>query len=283
MKKFLLTILSFIFCISLGVTIYADEFSQTTYTEMDEDIIAVLYNCLSEEDHEILSSIQTEGRPVLKVYYTGYFEHIDADIQNMIEQALLYGTVDYIVFSENENIRWGTWKDGENITVDVITIRGSNYSYINDIRNMAADTEILGQTCQVSNIYCFDDLFSHRGAAVYVVTDQGSFVRYYDSAYSEGIWFKEEDFSAYAVEYYNFLISPENNYNEDGEPVGGMSMTFVEFIEELRKQEELIEQDECMDWKSVFIYGGITIVLAGILITAFVLRKRTQKKLQNEE
>ena len=86
-----------------------------------------------------------------------------------------------------------------------------------------------GESCKIENIYCFDSTTSIFGASVYIKTDKGVFVKYYEYAHSQGVVFTETEFRKAAAEYYAFISSYENNYDENGEGLGG-TITFAEFL-----------------------------------------------------
>ena len=94
-------------------------------------------------------------------------------------------------------------------------------TYAKDIANLSVQTEILGKQCKISQIVGFDEGHSHKGTAIYVVTDQGIFVRYYPDYISEGVWLTEQDYQTYAKAFYEYTTSYEYNYNENGEALNG--------------------------------------------------------------
>ena len=148
--------------------------------------------------------------------------------------------------------------------------KATGWTFVNDICNMSVDTEILGEQCEISNIYCFNGVSSHKGVAVHFVTDKGVFVKYYENYQTEGVWFSGEDYREYAEGYYNYSISPENNYSENGGLVGGTE-TFLSYIKNIHGNNDATSNDTA-------IYVAIGLVLVcGITACVILFKKRAKK------
>lgn len=133
---------------------------------------------------------------------------------------------------------------------------------------------ILDNIVKVNNIFCFDSLNSHTGAAVYLITDNGVFVKYYEQSTSEAVCYSEEDFRLFMSEYYHFLTSCEHNYNENGEPLGGETPSLTAYL-----REHPVPNDVQNDKTVLFVWLGIGLsVLTAVSAAALILRGRRKRK-----
>ena len=280
MKKILVFIISFIFIIS----------AFCVYTFAGDSVSSLFENSLSEADLEFLSDkenyredakdVDTEGTPVLKIYCALYWNLFDNGIDETLEYAEEQNAAAYVVWGE-EPVRLTVLNhDGKKA---ITKLKGEwHREYIREIAEMGTSTEILGQKCTVTDIYCFEDY--HTGAAVYFITDHGVFIRYYDflyaDKYNEGIWFTEADFCEYAEGYYKFRTSYFNNYSFFFVPKGGTA-SFFDYIEEWHDspQREFVS----MSVTTVHVIGAafLAVFIAAIVIIVIFARKIKKKDGEN--
>ena len=223
MKKFLLTvILLIVFCV-FSITINAESLTQSSNVTVNQSISNIFLNQLSSDDLTDLKnsnlyesggvSISIDNEPIMKIYNEIYWECSDTNLNELLFVAEQSNVFDYVAL--NENVRLRKIISKERISIGISSEK-SSLNYINDIKEMSSNLEIFGRKCKILNIYCFDGFTSYHGASIYFVTDQGTYIKYYESKHSKGIWFEEEQYKKYANEYHNYLISPEYNYNENG-------------------------------------------------------------------
>lgn len=233
MKKILTLFFVLVISISMCITSYASDNIQT-----DDDLEIILNEQLDEADYQKLSNknnydssiidVTLEGKPIIKVYNEIYWNVSDLPLNDIVAHANLSKTIDYIVF-DNSPVRLRMYESNTEVKIGS-SPNGVMSMPVNDIQMLSKDMTILDTTCAVTNIIYFDGFSSHMGASVYYITTNGNFVKYYRNEYSEGVWFTENDYRNFAAQYYGYLTSPENNYNEHGEPIGGGTLSFLDFI-----------------------------------------------------
>ena len=78
-------------------------------------------------------------------------------------------------------------------------------TYVQDLSNPLKDI-VTNQDCQLEGIYCFDANSSHQGTAVYIKTNQGVYVKFYENTTSSAKVFSEEEFRNMADAYYEYSL-----------------------------------------------------------------------------
>ena len=145
---------------------------------------------------------------------------------------------------------------------------------------MLADTYMYidDKYCTLQEIVCFDGNASKKGAYVYYVTDIGTYIKYYEHEKDQQpVTLSEEEFKKYGVEYYEYSISYENNYSEDGSPLYGGVTTFKSYI---KNRGDYIKNSNSGKWLQntdeyiVYIVGTIILVLLGYRIVNVIKRKK---------
>ena len=235
MKKILTLFFVLIISISMCITSYAVDNQQAD----NDDLEIILNEQLDEADYQKLSNknnydssiidVTLEGKPIIKVYNQIYWNVSDLPLNDIVAHANLSKTIDYIVF-DNSPVRLRMLYESNTKVKIGSSPNGVMSMPVNDIQMLSKDMTILDTTCAVTNIIYFDGFSSHMGASVYYITTNGNFVKYYRTEYSEGVWFTENDYRNFAAQYYDYLISPENNYDENGEPIGGGTLSFLDFV-----------------------------------------------------
>lgn len=232
MKKYLFVIILLFLGVLLNVTVYATEVTPSTNVVLDEELALVFKNQMSESDQAVLANseldIEIENKPIIKIYNGIFWELSDATLDKILKQADQANSIDYIIFDE-EPIRLRKTQTENEVFVDTSSA-SAELNFITDIQTMQANTEILGTQCSVINVYCFDMFSSHMGASIYFITTEGTFVKHYQDQFSDGVWFTEQEYGDYAIGYYNYISAPENNYDENGSPLGGTT-SFLSYID----------------------------------------------------
>ena len=295
MKKYTFLITLLLLIITLNVSVYAiDSDLKTDRAVLDENLASQLINQLGKSDSDIIKNkelysanaknVDVENKPIIKVYNSIYWEVSDQSINNIILRADLAVAIDYIVLG-NEDVRLTKLKIDDDVTMGISNI-DADCNFIEDIKSMSINTDILGDRCRIKNIVCFDAFSSYDGASVYVITDKGIFIKYYSDPLSEGMWFSEDEYSRYAIAYHKYLTSPENNYNENGEPLYGKSDSFLSYIENhYDKSVNMIENEQKTlksSKESILIDEFILWFIPFFMITSFgivfiVIKKNIKK------
>ena len=241
MKKTLGILLIAICLFMMQTTAFATETVKVADANFDESLTSVLNGKIASTDTEILfnpkyydqsmANVNVVGKPIVKCYNEIYWNLSGGELQAIISVADKSNSVDFIVFDDS-NYRITKWqKNSDSVIISMNRIYFDSPNYLKDIQSLTAQTKINNTQCNISNIICFDGSTSFMGILVYLITDQGTFVKYYENNSSNAMLFPEQEFKKRATKYYNFLISQENNYNENGEPVGGTNVNFSAFLQ----------------------------------------------------
>lgn len=232
MKYIIACLLSAAIVLTLCTNVSALEASEGGDGIMDAAIAQVIASQLSEDEKELFKSSDTlnlSGDPILRVYNQMFWSLADKPLKEIIAGAEVYSkaynTADYYVLSDNPyKIRIFNNQVTKLDSTDIP-------QYVKDISALSNYVTVNGTRSYVKGIYCFDAETSHQGIVVYVQTDTDSLVKYYENRYSAPLLFAEDEFRVYATDYYAYITSYENNYNDKGEPVGGAVLSFKEFID----------------------------------------------------
>ena len=219
-------------------------FAETISIGMDEDIIGIISSQLTEQELSILTDesnyhpsfagASLNGIPILRVHNYLYWEYSDKPLDELLAEAKRYEDsirkYFYVVFDEEPYEVYVQNKDGA-ISIWKAALWPDNVrTFFTDIADLSSETVIDGKSCKILNIYCFDSTNSMGGATVYLRTDKGVFVKYYEDERSEGVLFTEAEFRKAAAEYYAYITSYEYNYDENGEGRSGTKISLIEFI-----------------------------------------------------
>jgi len=227
----------FMLIFSASITVHAKSNSASI---INEDIANLLKKQFNEHEMEILLTEEyyktatgmtkevVANKPILKIHPYIYWELSDESANTILDlREKTEGR--YIIFGEKiEQIGVGL-ENGE-MKIGMVTPFEVIPTYLTDIQNMDVNTEICQTACTVEEIVCFNGLSSRDGVAVYLITDKGTFIKYYRNKTSNAVEFTEEDFKVYAKNYYEYITAYENNYNEKGEPINGGTVDFTDFI-----------------------------------------------------
>jgi len=231
MKKYILTVLlTVLVMFAFSTSVYATEVNVENNEKMDSSIAKIIDFQLSREEKEMLKGVEElNDEPVLKIYESTYWELAGETSREMIAGAEEYSTTK----------NFGTYYAFSNVPYiiltfnDKVTIKNFNEipQYVKDISTMSSQVTINGENLDVRGIYCFDGDTSHSGIIVCILTEGESLVKYYENSHSKALLFSETEFREYASDYYAYISSYEYNHNEYGEFVGGVTVSFKEFIE----------------------------------------------------
>lgn len=251
MKKMLTLIITLYLLCMFVISIYAGELNQQSNLTIDQNISNVLINQLSSNDLIDLKNselyetdyvlISIDNEPIIKIYNEIYWDRSNASLNEVLLYAEQATAFDYVAL--NQNIRLRKIISNEVVSIGYSSEK-SSINYIDDIKEITSDFEIHGKRCQILNIYCFDGFSSHQGASIYFITKQGIYIKYYENKYSNGIWLKEEEYKKYSDEYYHYLISKENNFNENGEAINGGNLSFIDFLTDHTDWSSQLDNDE---------------------------------------
>jgi len=230
MKHTLTVFFTIILMVALCTNTYAAEFVEKGEEYMDTKVAETIESQLSCTEKDAIDSIDNtlSNELLLKIYNEISWFLAGKSPSEMIAEAEKYNKTamykDYYVLSDAPyRVKIGqgqAFKDEET----------NAPQYIKDILILPDQVEINGKLSAVTGIYCFDGDNSHSGIIVYILTTSEALIKYYDRPYAEALLFSENDFKAYAKDYYDYIASYENNYNEFGEPIGGGMLSFKDFI-----------------------------------------------------
>lgn len=252
---------------------------------MDKNVTGIVNAQLSEMER---SAFQTSGLPgmtidkstdfefpILKVYN----ELFNSTVGKKLEERLIDSNAqcseetftDYIIMGDTPYMARIMHHSPGEVTALTFDKRYNNSeipTYVQDLSNPLKDI-VTNQDCQLEGIYCFDANSSHQGTAVYIKTNQGVYVKFYENTTSSAKVFSEEEFRNMADAYYEYLTSYEHNNNEKGEALGGNNISFLSFIQ---VPDNSVKSDSRIQ-KACIISGtiGFTLFLIGGII---IFRKR---------
>ncbi len=240
MKKVLIILLTVICCLTSALSSVAKE-SKNVDSKFNESLKDSLLQNLTTKDKEILfnskdldssvAKVDLSDKPIVKCYT----EHLWGEFENGLQSAVSHGENAvmepyYIVF-DTQTYKIGRWTDNGVERAVVLDTYTELPRYLKDIQLLDSEIKTDSSKHTIENIVCFDMSHSFFGIVVYLVTDGGNIVKYYEDETSEAMVFSEEEFKLRAKKYYDFLISPENNYDENGNFVGGNSVTFAGYVQ----------------------------------------------------
>lgn len=230
MKHTLTVFFTIIFMVTLCTNTYAAEFVERGEEYMDTKVAETIESQLSRTEKEFINNIDNtlSNELLLKVYNEISWFSAGKSPSEMIADAEKFTETtmykDYYVLSDAPyRVKIGQGQ--------VLKDEGTDIpQYVQDIIALADQVEINGNLSAVTGIYCFDGNNSHNGIIVYILTPDEALIKYYDHPYAEALLLSEGNFKEYANDYYDYITSYENNYNEFGEPIGGGMLSFKDFI-----------------------------------------------------
>ena len=239
-KRIVLLLITAVFIIAtIPLAVFADD----TRHDMDEEIADIIDSRLTEAERVLLSDgskysdslkdVTLDGLPILKVYQL-HWEYSDKPLDELVaavdkSDGKLKASF-YVVFDEDPYKICVLKKDDGSVLIGKTgALSDTTPTFFTDIKNLSGEMVFEGESCKIENIYCFDSTTSFFGASVYIKTDKGVFVKYYEYEQSQGVVFTETEFRKAAAEYSAFISSYEYNYDENGEGLNG-TLSFAEFL-----------------------------------------------------
>ena len=268
---------------------------------LDKGFEEIINNQLSDEDREMLlheewyqeniNGDSLRNSPILRFYNYLFWACAGQGLDRLLEEALenkIYPYPDYaffIVFDKEpyKVLKYGTEEMGFVIRRQIkweLDFGEPIPVWMDDLIKLKRTISFNNNECQITGVYLFDAGWQF-GAALYITTNNGTFVRAYDREYI-GEWYTEAEFKKIADAYYAWLVETAI---KDGQVTGGVS-SFAEFVsneyvdEELTKPETGAEKtvdNEKEDKKEkstsipFIISGG---VLIGVFATVFLAVKK---------
>lgn len=299
-KQSIMILISFVMVALLCVNAFADNETQDKEFIMDTNIISIINGQLSDTE---ISALKASGipelaadeqfrseSPVLKIFNELFSPQVGEPLETRLAEAEAMNSkasyTNYIILNATPYmIRMMHNDTDKNVSIDRECYASAIPTYISDIMALSK-IFVTEKNCVLEGIYCFDADTSHQGIAVYLKTDIGVYVRYYENSTSEAILFTEDEFRFKAGAYYNYLTSYENNYNENGEALGGGSISFLSFIQNSTNTDNAISfiQNSTNTNNAIVkanIYKGIgTIAFVTLLISGIVIfvKKKSKKR-----
>ncbi len=168
-------------------------------------------------------------------------------------------------------------KDGQQIIVNITKpyAEDNQLSWLRDLLSSDNILQINGEKAFIQDVYCFDDHTSFAGIVVYLLTDKGTYISYYDMPKSEPVLMSEAEFTPCAKRYYDKMI--ESAYDENGDPTGG-NLSFLDFIGDAEIQNPI--QGQKQDNRTALILGiagGCLLLGCGVAAAILITRKRKRK------
>lgn len=288
-KRLTIIIVSFVMAASSGVNTFADNEIRDGESIMDTKIISIINGQLSDEE---ISALKTTGIPelalneqsgsktsVLRIYNEVFSPNVgepletrlaeDANEKASFTDYVKLNAAPYVIRMMHDDVKTTASIDKERYASVIPT-------YISDITALS-ESFVTDENCAIEGIYCFDGDTSHQGIAVYLKTDKGVFVRYYETSTSEAILFTEEEFRLKGRAYYDYITSYGYNYNENGEALGGGSISFLTFIQNADNGDGAAS-DADSNKKIYFIIGAIISVALLIGGTVFFVKKKANHR-----
>lgn len=282
-KQSIMIFISFIMAALLCVNVFADAETKGKELVLDADMISIINGQLTDTEISAFKAsgipeLASDGQfrsesPVLKIYNELFTPKVGESLEMRLAEAeALKGKAsytDYVILNATPfRVRMMNNDINKSVSIDKECYASAIPTYISDIMALS-ENAFTEKDCALEGIYCFDADTSHQGIAVYLKTNKGVYVRYYENSASEAILFTEDAFRLKAVAYYNYLTSHENNYNKNGEALGDGSISFLSFT-----QTPTHNIAKANIYKGIGIIAFVVLLIAGIVIFAKIKAKK---------
>ena len=265
MKKLIAFTVCILLLLSIPLSIYATD--STAHTLLD---LADKQNdpAFSEQIHaENAFRFSDEftpavSLPTVEFYPNVYWEVSEQPLSDIIAYADTM-TPKFYAFVGNNTVQY--YEPLEDIGAFHIFFEHSTLpTYLEDLKNTPVSTTICGTDCTVEDVVCFDGWRNLSGIAVYLLTDVGTFVRYYSGYTATATDFTEAEFRAYAAEYYEVLSQKtRDNYGEwELNIIGDSNSAFLDFVAKREAQTRLL---------NTTLTVAVPIVAAAALVTVLLV------------
>ena len=199
MKKILILLLSCLLVLCLPLSALAAEGQVLASRQISDEELAILYDTALYK--ESLEGVTLTDQPIVKIYAGIPYElagtpfsdlRAQYEAKESVQREYLIGGIHVFTYTENGVTTVGKRGYGSASYVP---------PYVLDIPRMDTTMNLRGTECTVLDIYCFDESDPYRReAAVYLITDKGTYVLFYaDPCYAEPAVFTEEEFAEYAA------------------------------------------------------------------------------------
>ncbi len=287
-------VLSVVLVLIMATGVFADEATSETTISMDQKIADILRAQLDEEELAILQdsdlyNTSMNGReiadqPIISVYHV-FWASASQPLTSMIEKGKEH--------DRQNDFRYYVVMDAEPYYLAYLGKRGmigvtdpfenALPTYVSDILSLTEYVTLGGEESRIQGVYCFERVFNQytREILVYLQTDRGVFVKYYEDLYAEGQSYAGDQFREYAAAYHTYLTA--DRFDEDGNLMVG-DERFLEFIADGSIAAGQF-QDDSVDIPKTnpfVLYGGIAlgaVLLIGI--SAFFILRIRRKRNQN--
>ncbi len=269
MKKFFILISAFIliFCMSLFASAANMSISGieglTSRTTADRD---KLLN--TESFSESLKDFSVENKAVITIYESGEIFNL---LQRSAANVLVKSSEDKVypiryAILEEQNISFLKFNRMSNeITTD--TAISENSPFLRDILKNGSNQTFSGKAVNVTDIFVIYSKANTGGVAVYYITNNGAYIRFYDSLnntdYCE---YTEAELIKYAKKYYDYITSYEFNHDEDGNLLYGGGKNFNDYVADLPSDNIFVIISAC-------VLGVIVLIVFGFIIGKKFLNK----------
>ena len=184
-------------------------------------------------------------KTLVKLYYVPVWDfagYEPADIEAKFKE--LGGMTSYIVLDDEPYIALiEKSKDGK-VTIDKKEYSKSK-TYVDDILTSAVfNTSIATNNTGFTDVICFDFDDGIMGTVVYYINGDDTVVMCYNDHYSEGVAYTLTDFQKYGTAYHNYISSYEYNYDENGNPLYGQSLSFNTYVADVYNPSHDVSIDE---------------------------------------
>lgn len=292
MKKLFVSIMILSIMASMVLLIYGEDEFVREESIIDQNLGKLFINNVDKTTlkmmldktnySETMEGVSIEGNPIIPVYYAPLCGSDGYDFESYKEFAqktYKKDCCDYIVFDAEKIYRI---RVGDELNPSMVSNVGLNSytiqddpsfvpNYIADIKKMSLNQTICGVDCTVNDIICINNYPSYHGTAVYIFTDKGNFVKYYDNQnVDKATEYSEKDFLAFYKEYVEYLR--DTAYDEEGNKLYRSQIGFNEFIEKYSAELDIGNDNTT---KILIITACCVIVIT--LITIVVVKNRLKK------
>ncbi len=226
--------------------------------QLSQEERAVLLN---QENHTAtMQGIDLEKAVIWRTYNVSYWQYAHLPLDDLLTKVKSLpkrAQTNYWILAESPVAVCTFQKDGTT-TVNVMKTDDGIPQYVTDILNMKETEVFQGKVCHITGIYCFDNSASQGGTIVYIATDNGTYVKYYEWATSDAMLLSEGDFQTLGKAYYKQSTSHGNNFSLSGAPLNGTT-TFSDFVEHY---DEYVKQKQTL-WITIGVIVLITAVTVG--------------------
>ncbi len=231
-------ILSSLFALLILSSLCSPVFAAKAKMVLDPDVAATIHGQLTSEEladfantelyNSSMEGMALNGQPVLKIHLGALFYTTDNSLENLLTLETGFNVNQYVVLGEKP-YQLVQFKETKKIGVNA-SFEEALPTYVADLYTLSKTMTLNGQECTLQGVYCFNLPRAATETAVYLQTDKGVFVKYYADDHMPCQLFTEAELVEYAKNYIAYLTSDEVNYDENGELLGGGSVTFSEFV-----------------------------------------------------